>query len=290
MSAFLAVVDTAGFSAAARKLKVSPSVITRAVSDLEERLGTRLLTRTTRFVRLTETGRVYADNCRRILTDLEEADSTAAGTHAAPRGQFTVTSSVNFGCMHVAPVVRDYLTRYPEVTIHCWFIDRNVNLVDEGVDVAVRIGNLPDSSLQAIRVGQVRQVLCAAPQYLERHGVPQRPEDLEQHIIVTATGVTPTPEYRFRDDLKVRLQPRMTTTTNDTAAASAVAGFGITRLPLYQIAPAVQRGELKLVLEDYERAALPIHVLHREGRNATLKIRSFIDMTVEALRADPSLR
>lgn len=290
MAAFLAVVDEEGFSAAARKLQVSPSVITRAVTELEERLGTRLLTRTTRFVRLTDTGRVYAENCRRILADLEEADEMATGTHAAPKGQFTVTSSVNFGCMHVAPVVRDYLTQYPEVAIHCWFIDRKVNLVDEGVDVAVRIGELPDSSLQAIRVGNVRQVLCAAPAYLQRHGVPQRPEDLERHIIVTATGVTPTPEYRFRDDLKIRLQPRMTTTTNESAAATAAAGFGITRLPLYQIAPALQRGELQLVLEAFERPPLPIHVVHREGRNATRKIRAFIDMTVDALRGDPSLR
>jgi DNA-binding transcriptional LysR family regulator len=290
MTAFLAVVDTDGFSAAARKLGVSPSVITRAVTELEERLGTRLLTRTTRFVRLTDTGRVYADNCRRILADLEDADSTAAGTHAEPRGQITITATVNFGAMYVAPVVREYLALYPQVAMHCWFVDRNVNLVDEGVDVAVRIGQLPDSSLQAIKVGRVRQVMCAAPAYLARHGAPLRPEDLLQHTIVTATGLTPTPEFRFANDLKIRVQPRMTTTTNESAAAMAVAGFGITRLPLYQIAPAVQRGELQLVLEGFERPAVPIHVVHREGRNASSKIRSFIDMTVDALRKDPSLQ
>jgi DNA-binding transcriptional LysR family regulator len=290
MTAFLAVVDTDGFSAAARKLGVSPSVITRAVTELEERLGTRLLTRTTRFVRLTDTGRVYADNCRRILADLEDADSTAAGTHAEPRGQITITATVNFGAMYVAPVVREYLALYPQVAMHCWFVDRNVNLVDEGVDVAVRIGQLPDSSLQAIKVGRVRQVMCAAPAYLARHGAPLRPEDLSQHTIVTATGLTPTPEFRFANDLKIRVQPRMTTTTNESAAAMAVAGFGITRLPLYQIAPAVQRGELQLVLEAFERPAVPIHVVHREGRNASSKVRSFIDMTVDALRKDPSLQ
>lgn len=290
MTAFLAVVDTDGFSAAARKLGVSPSVITRAVSELEERLGTRLLTRTTRFVRLTDTGRVYADNCRRILADLEDADSTAAGTHAEPRGQFIITATVNFGAMYVAPVVQEYLSLYPQVAVHCWFMDRNVNLVEEGVDVAVRIGQLPDSSLQAIKVGRVRQVMCASPAYLARHGVPQRPEDLSQHTIVTATGLTPTPELRFANDLKIRVQPRMTTTTNESAAAMAIAGFCITRLPLYQIAPAVQRGELQLLLEEYERPAVPIHVVHREGRNASSKIRSFIDMTVEALRKDASLQ
>jgi len=290
MTAFLAVVDTDGFSAAARKLGVSPSVITRAVTELEERLGTRLLTRTTRFVRLTDTGRVYADNCRRILADLEDADSTAAGTHAEPRGQITITATVNFGAMYVAPVVREYLSLYPQVAMHCWFVDRNVNLVDEGVDVAVRIGQLPDSSLQAIKVGRVRQVMCAAPAYLARHGVPLRPEDLSQHTIVTATGLTPTPELRFANDLKIRVQPRMTTTTNESAAAMVAAGFGIARLPLYQIAPAVQRGELQLVLEAFERPAVPIHVVHREGRNASSKVRSFIDMTVDALRKDASLQ
>ena len=293
MSAFLAVVDTEGFSSAARKLNVSPSVVTRAVTELEERLGTRLLTRTTRFVRLTEAGGIYAESCRRILADIEEADSAATGTHAAPRGQLTVTSSVNFGRMHVAPVVRDYLSQYPEVDIHCWFMDRVVNLVDEGADVAVRIGELPDSSLQAIRVGRVRQVLCAAPDYLERHGTPRRPEELADHVVVTATGITPTPELRFREGdkpLLVRLQPRMMTTTNESAADAATAGFGITRLPLYQIAQAVREGTLRLVLEEFERPAVPIHVVHREGRHATRKVRAFIDMAVDALRLDQSLQ
>jgi DNA-binding transcriptional LysR family regulator len=290
MSAFLAVADAGGFSAAARKFNVSPSVITRAVADLETRLGARLLTRTTRLVRLTEAGRIYAENCRRILADLEEADDMASGVHTASKGQFTVTSSVNFGGMHIAPIVRDYLGQYPEVDIHCWFIDRNVNMVEEGVDIAVRIGHLPDSSLQAIPVGRSRVVLCAAPQYLARQGIPQHPDDLANHTIVTATGVTPAPEYRFRDDLKVRFRPRMTTTTNESAASTAAAGFGIARLPMYQIASAVQRGDLQLILEEFERPALPIHVLHREGRNAATKIRTFIDMTVAALRQDKSLQ
>jgi DNA-binding transcriptional LysR family regulator len=293
MAAFLAVVETGGFASAARRLNVSPSVVTRAVGELEERLGVRLLTRTTRFVRVTEAGTTYADNCRRILADIEEADSTAAGAHAAPRGQLTVTSSVNFGRMYVSPIARSYLARFPQVDINCWFMDRMVNLVDEGVDVAVRIGELPDSSLQAIRVGRVRQVLCASPGYLRAHGTPQRPEDLSQHVVIAATGITPTPEWRFRDGNKpvtTRLQPRLTTTMNEAAAESAAAGFGITRLPLYQIAQAVKDGTLALVLEDFERPAVPIHVVHREGRHATHKVRAFIDMAVEALRNDPDLQ
>jgi DNA-binding transcriptional LysR family regulator len=268
MAAFVAVVDAGGFAAAARRLNVSPSVVTRAVSELEERVGVRLLTRTTRFVRVTDAGTRYADDCRRILADLDEADGAAAGSHAAPKGRLTVTGPVNFGRMYVLPIVHQYLAEFTQVDVTCWFVDRVVNLVDEGVDVAVRIGDLPDSSLQAVQVGQVRQVLCASPDYLARHGTPQRPEALPDHVIVAATGVSPTSEWRFhegRKQLPVRLQPRLTVTTNEAAAASAAAGQGITRLPLYQIAQAVQEGRLQLVLEDFERVPMPIHVVHREG-------------------------
>jgi DNA-binding transcriptional LysR family regulator len=293
MAAFLAVVDSGGFAAAARRLNVSPSVVTRAVAELEERLGVRLLVRTTRFVRVTEAGTGYADDCRRILADIETADGAAAGAHAAPRGRLTVTAPVNFGRMYVLPIVQSYLAQFAMVDATCWFVDRVVNLVDEGVDLAVRIGDLPDSSLQAVQVGQVRQVLCAAPDYLAQHGVPQRPEALAQHLVVAATGVTPTTEWRFfegRRQLPVRLQPRLTVSTNEAAAAAATAGMGITRLPLYQIAQAVQDGQLRLVLEDFERAALPIHVVHREGRNAPHKVRAFLDLAVATLRTDPRLR
>jgi DNA-binding transcriptional LysR family regulator len=293
MATFLVVVETGGFASAARRLKVSPSVVTRAVSELEERLGVRLLTRTTRSVRVTEAGMSYAESCRRILVDIEEADNAAAGAHAMPRGQLTVTSSVNFGCMYVSPIARNYLSQFPAVEINCWFVDRMVNLVDEGVDVAIRIGVLPDSSLQAIKVGQVREVLCASPTYLRQRGTPTRPEDLSQHVVIAATGITPTPEWKFRDGSKsatVRLQPRFTTTMNEAAAECAVAGFGITRLPLYQIAQGVKEGSLALLLEDFERPAVPIHVVHREGRRGTPKVRTFIDMAVEALRNDLDLQ
>lgn len=287
MTAFLAVVDTGGFASAARRLQVSPSVVTRAVADLEERLGVRLLTRTTRFVRVTEAGTAYADSCRRILGELEQADEQAASTQAAPRGRLTLTAPVNFGRMHVLPVVHDYLACFPGVDVNCWFVDRVVNLVDDGVDVAVRIGELPDSSLQAIRVGSVRQVLCASPDYLARHGTPRRPEELARHTTITASGLTSTPEWRFHASdgvVAVRLQPRLLSMTNEAAADSALAGQGITRLPLYQVAPAVREGSLCLLLEPFERPPLPIHVVHRQGRHAAHRVRAFIDMAVDALR------
>jgi DNA-binding transcriptional LysR family regulator len=292
MTMFVAVVDEGSFAGAARKLNVSPPVVTRAVGDLEERLGLRLLTRTTRIVRVTDAGAGYAEDCRRILGEIDEAEEAATGTHSTPRGQITITASVLFGQMYVTPVVTGYLQRYPEVHAACWFVDRVVNLVDEGVDVAVRIGELPDSSLHAARVGRVRRVICGSPKYLAEHGIPQRPEELDDHVIISATGVTPSPQWQLWDagaSRSYKLRPRMTTTTNDSAIAAAVSGFGLTRLMSYQVAQQLESGALKTVLGEFEPAPLPIHVVHREGRSASRKVRAFLDLAIEQLRADPSL-
>ena len=178
MTAFVTVVDCGGFASAARKLDVSPPVVTRAVAELEERLGLHLLMRTTRVVRVTEAGARFADDCRRILAEIDDAEESASGTHSAARGTLVLTAPVLFGQLHVMPVLVDYLTRCPEVDAQCLFVDRVVNLDKEGVDVAVRIGELPDSSLQAIKVGRVRQVLVASPAYLKAHGSPAHPSEL----------------------------------------------------------------------------------------------------------------
>jgi DNA-binding transcriptional LysR family regulator len=293
MTAYLAVVDAGGFAPAARKLNVSPPVVTRAVAELEERLGVRLLTRTTRVVRVTDAGARYAEDCRRILAEITDAEDAATGTHSAPRGRLSVTSPVLFGGAYVMPIVTQYFTRHPEVDVSCWFLDRIVNLVDEGVDIAIRIGDLPDSSLHAVRVGYVRRVVCASPKYLARCGIPTRPDDLAAHTIVSASGVTPSPEWRFNEagrSRAVKLRPRLTTTTNDSAIAAAVAGFGLTRLMSYQVARHLKAGSLKTVLTAFEPAPLPIHVVHREGRNASQKVRAFVDLAIATLRADASLR
>jgi DNA-binding transcriptional LysR family regulator len=292
MTTFVAVVDSGGFASAARKLNLSPPVVTRAVAELEERLGLRLLTRTTRVVRVTDAGARFAEDCRRILADIEEAETVATGTHAAPRGTLALTAPVLFGQLYVTPILVRYLQQFPEVDAQCLFLDRVVNVVEEGIDVAVRIGELPDSSLQAARVGRVRRVLVAAPAYLKAQGVPQRPEDLARHTIAAASGVTPVSEWRFNDGgkpLLQRLQPRLRTTTNDSAIAAAVAGLGITRLLSYQVAAHVRSGALQVLLEDFEAAPLPVHVVHHEGRRATQKVRAFIDLAVDTLRADPAL-
>lgn len=292
INVFVAVVDAQGFAGAARKLAMSPPAVTRAVHELETHLGLRLLTRTTRTVRVTEAGARYVQDCRRILAEMLEADASVSGMHTSPRGRLTVTAPVLFGGMYVTPIVTQYLTQYPEVSASCLFLDRVVNLLEEGVDVAVRIGELPDSTMQAIRVGQVRRVICAAPAYLAKMGVPTVPDDLHQHTIVSARSVTPNPEWKLLDKgvpRHIRLQARMITTTNDSAVAAAVGGFGLTRLLSYQVAAHLQTGQLKVVLEDCEPPALPVHVVHREGRQAPQRVRAFLDLAIERLRQDTAL-
>src|SRR5512137_1177987 len=274
MRVFVAVVDAGGFAGAARRLNLSPPAVTRAIAALERRLGARLLVRTTRVVRVTDAGARYGEDCRRILAEIDEADEWAGGVHATPRGRVTITAPVLFGGMHVMPVVTAYLRRYPDVSAACWFVDRVVNMVDEGVDVAVRIGELPDSSAQAIRVGVVRRVICAAPAYLAHHGTPRSPDDLHRHVIVAAAAVTPAPEWRLATggtERALRLTPRLTTSTNDAAIAAALDGFGLTRLLSYQVADHLASGALVQVLTECSGEALPVHVVHREGRHASRK-------------------
>jgi DNA-binding transcriptional LysR family regulator len=287
INVFVAVVDCQGFAGAARKLDLSPPAVTRAINELETHLGVRLLTRTTRIVKVTEAGERYAEDCRAILAQLNDADESASGLHGTPRGRLTITAPVGFGALYVTPVVTEYLARYPEVTASCWFMDRAVNMLDEGVDVGVRIGHLPDSSMQAISVGRMRLLVCAAPSYLEQHGEPRTPDDLGQHTIIAASGVTSTSEWRMSHQgtpSAVKLQPRLIASTADTAIAAALNGFGLTNVLAYKVADHLREGRLKTVLGHYEPPALPVHVLHREGRHASQKARTFIDLAVERLR------
>lgn len=289
MQAFVAVAETEGFASGARKLGVSPPVTTRAIADLEERLGVKLLTRTTRYVRVTDAGKRYLDDCKRILGEIEEADDAAAGINGEPNGHLAVTAPVVFGRLFVQPGVIEYLNRYPKMDLSALYLDRVVNLLEEGLDVGVRIGELADSSMRAARVGTVRRVLCASPDYIARMGLPQTPDDLLTHTIISASSVNPTIEWKFNQVKTVRIKPRLSLSTNDSAIDAAVSGFGIARQMSYQIAPQLESGQLKIVLSDFELSPLPIHILHREGRYASAKIRSFVDLMVERLRADKAL-
>jgi DNA-binding transcriptional LysR family regulator len=293
MSIFLAVIDEGGFAPAARKLGISPPVVTRAVTELEAALGVRLLQRTTRVVRVTDVGARYAHDCRRILTDVSDTEQAAAGTHAAPRGRLVITASVLFGETYVIPIVTEYLRRYPGTEVECRFLDRVVNLMDEGVDCAIRIGVLPDSSYQAVQVGQVRQVVCAAPAYLKQRGIPRAPEELARHDLIAASGVTPSHDWRFERDgkaLLVRVKPRLASTSNGAAIAAALDGFGLTRVISYMVGRHLAAGKLKVVLAPFEAPPVPVSVVHREGRQSTPKVRAFIDLAIATLRADGALK
>lgn len=293
MSVYVAVAEAEGFSRAARRLGISPPAVTRAVCTLERELGVKLLTRTTRQIRVTEAGSRYLEDARRILAEVAEAGEAAAGINAAPRGNLAVTAPALFGRMYVMPGMVDYLQRYPDMTVSALFVDRVVNLIDEGLDVGIRIGDLPDSTMRAIRAGQVRRIVCAAPAYLKAHGIPRRPADLARHVVIAASGVSPRAEWKFSDAGKpavVRIQPRLTVTSNDAAIEAALAGFGVTRLLSYQVTPHLAAGKLKIILGGFEPPPLPIHVLHREGRQASAKVRAFVDMIVGQIRADKTLR
>ncbi len=286
MSVFVKVAETASFARAARQLHLSAPAVTRAIAALEALLGARLFVRTTRSVRLTEAGSRYLEDCRRILADIGEAEAAAAGAYATPTGTLTVTASLLFGQMVVLPTVTDYLDTYPTMRARTLFVDRPVNLVEEGIDVAVRIGHLPDSGFTAIQVGAVRQVVCGAPAYFARHGVPATPADLRSHRIAAPTSAWASPEWRFAGEQRVTIDPVLQCNTNDAVIAAAEAGWGLTRVLHYQIGPALRAGRLRIVLDDYEEAPRPIHVLYPEGRHAAAKVKAYVDLAVARLRQD----
>jgi DNA-binding transcriptional LysR family regulator len=291
MEVFAAVADSGSFAKAAKAMRLSPPAVTRAITALEDRLGTRLFLRTTRSVRLTEAGARFLTDTQRILQEIGEAEETAAGTHAAPRGVLHVTAPVLFGRIYVAPALRDYLDLHPAVSAATLFVDRVVNIVEEGMDVAIRIGDLPDSSLTAIRVGAVRRVLFGAPAYFERHGLPRHPAELAEHRIVAVEAGAGAIDWRFGDgDIVVRVRPRMVVNNLDTAIESALCGWALARTLSYQVAPHVAEGRLRIILQEFEPKPLPIHVVHPEGRRASAKLRTFVDYIVDRLRADPALK
>ncbi|WP_369990143.1 LysR family transcriptional regulator [Pseudomonas xanthosomatis] len=293
MKVFVAVGELESFAAAARRLAISPAAVTRAITALEEQLGVKLLQRTTRSVRLTEAGSRYLEDTRHILASILEANEAAAGINAAPKGDLAVTAPILFGKKFVMPCIVRYLQQYPEVDISAFFLDRVVNLVEEGMDVAVRIGQLPDSGLKALRVGKMRRLLCAAPDYLARHGTPRHPSDLQGHTVIAAGTLSPRTDWRFGaidDPTLIRMKPRLTVTSNDAAIAAACAGLGIARLLSYQVADELAAGSLQVILAEYEEAPWPIHILHRESKYGSTKVRTFIDMLAEHLRSHEHLR
>lgn len=289
MRVFVRVAESGGFAGAARALGMSPAAVTRAVAALEAAIGARLFLRTTRSVKLTDAGGRYLEDCRRILSEIVEAEAVAAGSTATPTGVLTLTAPVQFGRLYVLPLVTDYLARHPAVAVRALFLDRIVNMIEEGIDVGVRIGHLADSGLTATRVGSVRRVVCAAPSYLERHGVPKTPRDLREHAVIGSSSLGILPEWRFGPErrIAVTVHPRLVCNTVDATLAAALDGWGVARLLSYQVASAVAEGRLRILLSDDEEAPVPIHVVSPEGRRAPAKTRAFVDLAATRLRADP---
>ncbi len=304
MRVYVAVAEEQGFASAARRLAMSPPAVTRAVAALEESLGVKLLNRTTRHVRTTESGSRYLEDARRILAQVKLANEAAAGINADPAGNLVVTAPVMFGQMFVMPGIVDYLQRFPKTQVDALFLDRVVNMLEEGVDVGIRIGELPDSTMRAIKVGSVRRILVASPDYLKQHGIVQSPDALNEHSLISSSAGRLVQEWRFdhptasgrtpvntgkKIGLTIRIQPRLTVTTNDAAIKAACAGFGIARLLSYQVSEQLAKGQLKILLENFEPTAMPVQIVHREGRLASAKVRAFIDLMSERLRLNKSL-
>lgn len=280
MHVFVTVADSRGFAPAARKLRLSPSAVTRLIAALEEHLGARLLQRTTRQVTLTDVGTRYLERARRILADVEEADGSAREERNRPSGRLVVSAPVGFGRLHVGPVMTTYLKRYPEVACELRLSDHLVNLVEDAVDAAVRIGHLADSSLVARQVGKMRRIVVASPDYLKRHGEPKTPEALAAHQTIQF-GPTNWHFLHEDRDIEVIPNPRFTSNSADAALQYAEAGGGVTRVLAYQAAEGLKRRRLKILLAAYEQPALPIHIVYPTSRLLSAKVRAFVDLVVE---------
>src|SRR6201996_6331426 len=284
MQAFVAVADLHGFAPAARKLKLSPSAVTRLVAALEERLGARLLQRTTRQVALTDAGARYLERARRILADVEEAERAAEGERTRPSGQLVVSAPVGFGRLHVSPVMSAYLKRYGDVSAELRLEDRITNLVEDGVDLAVRIGHLADSSLVARHVGEMRRIVVAPPAYLKARGEPKTPQAIASHDTIQFGASAGVADWRFVEDgseVRFGSSPRFSTNSADAAIQYAETGGGLTRVLAYQAAAGLKAGRLKTVLEKFEQPALPIHIVYPTSRLLSAKVRTFIDLVTE---------
>ena len=285
MQAFVAVADLQGFAPAARKLELSPSGVTRLIAALEQRLGARLLQRTTRSVTLTDAGARYLERARRILTDVEEAESAAEGERTRPGGRLAISAPIGFGRIHVSPIVSAYLKRYPDVSADLRLSDRMINLVEEGVDLAVRIGHLPDSTLVARHVGEMRRIVVASKEYLQRRGEPKTPEAIASHDTIHFGAMTAEPDWRFVVDgreMRISSAPRLTSNSADAAIQHAEQSGGLTRVLAYQAAAAVKAGRLKIVLAAFEQPVLPIHIVYPTSRLLSAKVRTFIDLVTES--------
>ncbi|MEJ0068659.1 MAG: LysR family transcriptional regulator [Pseudomonadota bacterium] len=278
MQAFAAVAELGSFAEAARRLRLSPAAVTRAVAQLEDQLGLTLLNRTSRSVRLTERGALYLESCKQILAEIEGAERRVRGEDAAPRGTLTVAGPIVFGRLHVLPIVDRMLRAHPGLSIRLVLSDRTVHLVEEGVDVAVRIGELADSALVAVKVAEVGRVLVASPAYLAARGVPDSPAALTGHDLIAFESIDATHDWHFGTTEKssVRVEPRLSVDSADAAIAAAEAGLGIARAGSYQVRAAVEAGRLRLLLPAFDLPPLPVSLIYLTRRLAAPNVVAFV--------------
>lgn len=287
LEVFVAVAEAGSFAKAGRRMRLSPPAVTRAIAALENRLGARVFNRTTRSLKITEVGQRFLENARRILIDLDTAEKDAVGDTSVPHGHLTVTASVTLGRSTLAPVVGAFLSQHARVSVSILLLDRITNLVEEGIDVAVRIGPLPDSSLVARKVGSVRRILVASPTYVARRGLPLSPADLRLHSVIGFTGLMPNREWRFmegRSGYSVSLMPRLE--INDALAAIAAAenGEGITIALSYMVAEKIREGRLLPVLDAFTPAPVPVSLVYPQNRLISPKVRAFVEFAAPRLR------
>jgi DNA-binding transcriptional LysR family regulator len=288
MSVFASIVDAGSLSAAGRRLDIPLATVSRKLSDLEAHLKTRLITRSTRQLVLTDAGRDYLAACQQILEQVDEAERAASGAYANARGELVLAAPIVFGRLHAVPVLAAFLEQYPDVDVRLLLGDRNVNLLEEHIDVALRIGELPDSSLVATQVGSVRRVVCASPDYLARFGTPNEPGELGKHRYVTFESLMSSDAWTFpgpKGSERMRVRSRLVVTTADAAIAAAIAGLGVTRVLSYQVADALAQGLLVRVLGDHEPPAVPVSLVYLGQGRLPMKTRAFIDFAVTQLRA-----
>ena len=288
MTAFAAVARAGGFSSAARQMGVPLATISRRVAELETALGVRLLQRSTRRVALTDAGRTFYATCERLLGDLKDAEDAMLGEYRTPRGELCVTAPLGFGRLHLQPVALDFLAAYPEINLRLMLVDRVVDLVDEHVDVALRIADLADSAMIARPLGAVRMVVTASPAYLERRGTPTHPAQLTVHDCIAWSTLGPLNTWRFRQghvDQTFPIQTRLATTSAESAIAAAQSGLGLAQTPCYQAERHVRSGELVILLQSFECAPTPVNLVYPTNRLLPLKLRAFIDFTAPRLSA-----
>ncbi|MBI3703132.1 MAG: LysR family transcriptional regulator [Rhizobiales bacterium] len=288
MSILLEAVEAGSLSAAGRHLGMPLATVSRKVSELETHLGTRLFNRSKRRLMLTDAGQSYVAACKRILEDVGEAERAASGEYTAPKGDLIITAPIVFGRLHVLPVAMEFLKTYPDINIRIVLADRVVDLLEDHVDLAVRIGELPDSSFVATRIGSIRRVVCGSPRYFAERGMPQTPGELGTHDCVAFEGLTSPVTWIFRtgkSDASVAIRSRLIVNTAEAAIDAAIAGVGITRVLSYQVANAVRASTLVVALQEFEPTPWPVSLVYPGQRLLPLKLRAFLDFAVPRLKA-----